>query len=335
MDRDGLATDAKSPIKIGNSDARTTVRENEVVKFGVNLINFGPGASPDSLLRWTQIAEALGYHFVMISDHVAITPDVAKVYPAPFYDPFLSLAWLASQTQTIELGTTVIILPYRHPLQVARLASNLDQLSQGRFILGVGVGWAEQEFAALGVDFQRRGAMTDEYLDVILNTWSGEKMSFHGSFVDVDDLWTGPAPVRQPHPPIWIGGNGPAARRRSVRFGAAWHPISIRINWLRDEALPHLRAVADEMGKPVPDLCPRIRLHLTEEPLNEGERRAGEGSIDQIRADLAVLSELGADYVLLDTYRGDPEAARDHERAWSALATLAEDVIDLPNHALR
>ena len=83
----------------------------------------------------------------------------------------------------MELGTTVIILPYRHPLQVARLASNLDQLSQGRFIFGVGVGWAEQEFAALGVDFHRRGAMTDEYLDVIYRTWSGETTTFHGSFV--------------------------------------------------------------------------------------------------------------------------------------------------------
>jgi probable F420-dependent oxidoreductase len=305
------------------------------VKVGVNLINYGPGASPESLLRWTRLAEALGYHLAMISDHVAITPDVAGLYPAPFYDPFLTLAWLAAQTQTIELGTTVIILPYRHPLQVARLTSNLDQLSGGRFIFGVGAGWAEQEFAALGLDVHQRGALTDEYLEVILQSWAGETMSFHGEFVDADDVQTGPLPLRQPHPPVWIGGNGSAARRRAVRFGAAWHPISIRMGWLIEEGLPHLRAVAAEQKRPLPPLCPRIRLHLTAEPLPDAERRAGEGTLEQVRSDLATLAELGAAYVLLDTYRGDPEATRDHEHAWSMLATLAEHVLDLPREGLR
>ncbi len=305
------------------------------MKVGVNLINFGPGASPESLLRWTQIVEGLGYHFVMISDHVAITPDVALTYPAPFYDPFLSLAWLAGQTRSIEIGTTVIILPYRHPLEVARLASNLDQLSNGRFIFGVGVGWAQQEFAALGVDFRKRGAMTDEYLEVILKSWEDEHMSFHGAFVRADGLSTGPSPVRQPHPPVWIGGNGPAARRRAVRFDAAWHPISIRMGWLVEEGLSDLRAVASQMGQPVPPLCPRIRLHLTAHALPDDERRAGEGTIDQVRSDLAMLAELGAEYVLLDTYRGDPQETRTHERAWSMLAIMAEQVLDLPRLGLR
>ncbi len=305
------------------------------MKVGVNLLNFGPGADPDALLRWTQIAESLGYHFVMISDHVTITPDVAQIYPAPFYDPFLSLAWLAAQTRSIEIGTTVIILPYRHPLQVARLASNLDQLSQGRFIFGVGVGWAREEFAALGVDFTRRGAITDEYLELIYRTWAGETTSFHGTFVQVDKVWNSPQPVRRPHPPVWIGGNGPAGRRRAVRFGAAWHPIGIRMDWLRNEALPHLRALADQLDRPVPPLCPRIKLHLTDDPLPDDERRAGEGTLDQVHADLATLEELGADYVLLDTYRGDPEETRDHQRAWSLFATLADSVLDLPNASVR
>lgn len=305
------------------------------MKFGVNLINFGPTASPDSLLRWTQLAETLGYHFVMISDHVVITPDVAEHYPAPFYDPFVSLAWLAGQTRKIEIGTTVVILPYRHPLQVARMASNLDQLSNGRFILGVGVGWARQEFAALNVDFSQRGAMTDEYLEVILSTWSSERIDFHGPFVDVDKAETGPPPIQRPHPPIWVGGNGPAGRRRAVRVGAPWHPISIRMKWLIDEALPHLRAVASELEKPVPSLCPRIRLHLTGEPLDDAQRRAGEGTVDQVRADLAELASLGADYVLLDTYTGEPEATRDTEHSWSMLSTLAERILDLPRQTLR
>src|SRR5258708_20447761 len=107
------------------------------MRIGVNLLNFGPGVSPDALAGWTQLAETLGYHFVMISDHVAMTPDVVARYPAPFYDPFVTLAWLARLTRRVELGTTVVILPYRHPLLTARLAANVDQLSGRRFILGV------------------------------------------------------------------------------------------------------------------------------------------------------------------------------------------------------
>src|SRR5262249_20044613 len=105
------------------------------MRLGVNILNFGPGANPNGLERWARIAEALGYDFAMISDHIAITPDITPQYPAPFYDPFVTLAWLAGLTKRIELGTTVTILPYRHPLQTARMAANIDQLSGGRFIL--------------------------------------------------------------------------------------------------------------------------------------------------------------------------------------------------------
>src|SRR5256886_16055209 len=132
-------------------------------RIGVNLLNFGPGVSPDSLARWAQLAETLGYHFVMISDHVVMTPDVVARYPAPYYDPFVTLGWLARVTQRVELGTTVVILPYRHPLHTARLTANVDQLSGGRFIFGVGVGWAKQEFETLGVPFERRGAAWDRH----------------------------------------------------------------------------------------------------------------------------------------------------------------------------
>ena len=129
------------------------------MRIGVNLLNFGPGASPEALAGWTQLAETLGYHLVMISDHIAMTPDVVARYPAPFYDPFVTLGWLAGLTRRVELGTTVVILPYRHPLHTARLTANVDRLSGGRFIFGVGVGWARQEFETLGIPFEGRGAM--------------------------------------------------------------------------------------------------------------------------------------------------------------------------------
>lgn len=305
------------------------------MRVGVNLLNFGPGVSPESLAGWTQLAETLGYHLVMISDHVAMTPDVVARYPAPFYDPFVTLGWLARATTRMELGTTVVILPYRHPLHTARLAANLDRLSGGRFILGVGVGWARQEFQALGVPFERRGAMSSDYLAAIKTAWTSDPASYAGPFVSFRDVHTGPRPVRSPHPPVWVGGASDAAMRRAVRLGDAWHPIRVRLPWLRDTGLPRLRAIAEKEGRPVPALCPRIRLCITETPLAEDQRIAGEGSLEQVRADLEALARLGAGYVLLDTYTDDAEATRHPETAWRMLALLAERVLDLARETVR
>ena len=302
------------------------------MKVGVNLLNFGPAASPESLLRWTRVVEALGYHFVMISDHVAVTPDVMGRYPAPLYDPFVSLGWLAGKARRLELGTTVVILPYRHPLQTARLTANLDNLCGGRFIFGVGVGWARQEFEALGVPFNRRGAMADEALEVIRRCWTEDVVSHEGRFFTFRDVRTAPRPLRRP--PIWVGGASDGALRRAVRYGDAWHPIRIKLGWLR-ETLPRLEKIAAAEGRPVPALCPRIRLALTPSPMPEGERVAGHGTLDQVHRDLEALAALGAEYVLLDTYLDDPEATRDHEAAWATFATLAQRVLDLPRQTVR
>ena len=306
-----------------------------MIKFGVNLINFGPGVTPESLARTVGVAEALGYHFVMTSDHLAVTPDVSGRYPAPLYEPFTLLGWLAAATRTMEIGTTVIVLPYRHPLEVARMAANVDQLSGGRLILGVGAGWARQEFEALGVSHAHRGGITSEYLAAIKTLWTNDLASFRGRFVAFENVDTRPRPARQPHPPIWVGGATDAALRRAVRYGDAWHPIRSKIGWLRDTGLPRLREIAEKEGRPVPALCPRIRLRLTEAPMDATTRIAGEGTLDQVRADLVALESLGARYVLFDTYLDDPEATRHHEVMWRMLATLAEQVLDLPHHTLR
>ena len=173
------------------------------MKIGVNLINFGPGANPESLKRWAQLSESLGYHLIMTSDHIAITPDVQSRYPAPFFEPISLLGWLAGVTSTIELGTTVLIVPYRNPLEIARTTAILDQLSGGRFILGVGIGWAQEEFRALKVPFKSRGAITDEYLEAIKLLWAQDVASYEGKFASFTDVHTAPRPVRSPHPPIW------------------------------------------------------------------------------------------------------------------------------------
>src|SRR2546428_697094 len=109
--------------------------------MGVNVPNFGPGTEPGVLRRWAQTVEGLGFDLLMLSDHIAVTPDVAEQYPAPFYEPFTTLSWLAGLTRGIRLGTTVLIVPYRHPLLIARMAANLNDLSGGRLVLGRGVGW--------------------------------------------------------------------------------------------------------------------------------------------------------------------------------------------------
>lgn len=305
------------------------------MKFGINILNFGPGATPSLLREWALFAQELGFHLVMISDHVAITPDVQAEFPAPFYDPFISLSWIASFATKVEIGTTVTILPYRHPLLTARMAANLDQLSQGRFVLGVGAGWAQKEFEALGVPFQHRGAIADEYLEAIRRCWANDIASYEGRFVTFHDVQTGPRGVRPEGPPVWVGGSSEAAMRRAVRYGDAWHPYRVRVDQLAREALPRLRRIADSEEKPVPVLCPRITLFLTDIHLPEHERFAGQGSIDQVRRDLEALEALGCDYVLLDTYTGRPEQTAYPEEDWAMLRTLVEQVVDTERQTVR
>jgi alkanesulfonate monooxygenase SsuD/methylene tetrahydromethanopterin reductase-like flavin-dependent oxidoreductase (luciferase family) len=274
------------------------------MRLGVNVPNFGPGTDPGVLRQWARTAEGLGFDLLMLSDHVVITPDVAEQYPAPFYEPFTTLAWLAGVTGRIRLGTTVLIVPYRHPLLVARMAANLSDLSGGRLVLGTGVGWAREEFEALGVPFRRRGALTDEYLEAIRTAWEDT------------------ADYRPGRIPLWIGGNSDAALRRAVRTGDAWHPLRFTLPWLR-AALERLGAIAGEQGRPVPALQPRIVLRLTSSPVTGPDRRAGEGTLDQVADDLEQLRLLGAGTVLLDPFNGDPDETLRPGDAWRDLATIA------------
>jgi len=305
------------------------------MKAGVNLVNFGPSANPSSLRRWAQMTETLGYHLLMSSDHIATTEDVAERYPAPFYEPLTTLGWLAGVTERVEIGTTVLILPYRSPLETARAFANIDQLSGGRCILGVGVGWAEAEFKALGVPFNKRGAMTNDYLAAIRELWTNNKASYDGTFVQFENVETAPRPIRKPHPPIWVGGSSDAALRRTVRLADAWHPIRFTLDWLRDTGVPRLQAAAEEEGKPVPALCPRIRLRVMDKHQPEADRYCGTGTLEQIRNDILGLEALGCDYILLDTHHDNIEASRNLEEQWRMLAVIAEQVLDLDNETTR
>jgi probable F420-dependent oxidoreductase len=305
------------------------------MKFGVNVPNYGPDASPEALGKWAAHLEDMGYHHLMVSDHVALTPEVQRLFPAPFYDPFTLLAWFAGTTNRIGLGTTVAILPYRHPLLVAGQAAAIDRLSGGRFTFGAAAGWAAAEFSALGVAHQRRGAISDEYLAAIKACWANDVASFHGRHVSFDQVHTGPRPVQQPGPPVWVGGHSAGALRRAVRYGDAWHPTSVNAAWLTRSGLPALRWTAEELELPVPGFAPRIKLRITGAPLG-GERVLGEGTVEQIRADLRLLEELGASSVILDpTYPGQPRTAQRAESDLAALELLATRIIDLEQACLR
>jgi probable F420-dependent oxidoreductase len=294
------------------------------VKLGVNIPNFGPPTTPEQLLGWARFAEEAGFAIAMMSDHVAPTPDVSALYPPPFYDPFVTLAWLAANTSTLELGTTVAVLPYRHPLHTARLTTNIDQLSGGRFVLGVGVGWSEQEYAALGVPFRERGAITDEYLTVMLDAWRSDEVSHDGVYVRFDRVGTGPPPHRRPHPPVWVGGTSRAGIRRAARFGDAWHVINPDRVWLEQVAVPALGKAAAEEGRPVPDLTPRIKAHLLPHDDTAPDRPLGRGSAAQIRGDLDLLRDLGATHVVLDANPDHPSDRRSTERDWAVLEQVAQ-----------
>ena len=187
----------------------------------------------------------------------------------------------------------------------------------------------------LGVPFNRRGAMTNEYLTVIKASWTQDKISFDGEFVSFTDAATTPRPVQRPHPPIWIGGASDAAVRRAVRLGDAWHPIRIKTPHFADHEIPRLQRMAEQEGKPMPALCPRLRFNITESAIDGPERFAGEGSLSQVHRDLAELEALGCEHVILDTYHDDVDATRHPPAAWSILATMADKVLDLPAQAVR
>jgi probable F420-dependent oxidoreductase len=211
------------------------------MKFGVFLPVSGRAASRETLMQAAREAEALGYDSVWAADRVVMPWKINTAYPyskeatfivppdRPFFDTLTCLAFLAGCTERIQLGMSVMVLPYRHPLYWAKIATTIDQLSRGRLILGVGVGWMEEEFAAMGAPFKERGRVSDEQLTLLKQLWTGEHITFHGEFYRIDDIAFNPKPYQKPRLPIWVGGEGQAAQRRAGTFGDAWFPYFVRI----------------------------------------------------------------------------------------------------------
>ena len=222
---------------------------------------------------------------------------------------------MAARTERIGLATGVTCPMIRyHPAVIAQAAATTALLSDGRFVLGVGSGWAEQEFAALGVPFAERGPMTDEYLTAITAAWRSPTVSADGTYLRYADVATGP---RTP-PRVWVGGAAAPSIRRAARLGDAWHPNNAPLGWLRDTGLPALRALSASTA-----FCPRMRARLTGHELPEDGRRAGEGSLGQVVRDVRELIALGAEYVVLDANPDHPRDRRPPDDDWRDLAAIA------------
>jgi probable F420-dependent oxidoreductase len=181
-------------------------------------------AGPNELLRVAQACDRAGFFYIAVCDHVCIPRERAAAMSTVWYDPVATLGWLAAATRSVRLLSYVYVAAYRHPLQTAKAFATLDTLSGGRVILGVGAGHLEAEFAALGIDFARRGALLDDAIDVIAKAFVDEFPQHDGPVWKVHDVGIRPRPVQRPRPPIWVGGNTPAALRRAAARGDGWLP---------------------------------------------------------------------------------------------------------------
>lgn len=205
------------------------------VRFSCRCPNtdyLGFEASPEAIAASAKKAEELGYDAIFVNDHIVVDASPRSAPWTNCYDPFAALAYIAANTSRIRLGVSVLIVPYRNPIATAKALATIDRLSGGRLICGVGVGWNEAEFAALGVPFRERGARTDEYLRLWQACWGPDRVSFAGRFVAFDEMYVSPKPLQRPHPPLWCGGASDAALRRAARVAATWQPTPLPLEEL-------------------------------------------------------------------------------------------------------
>jgi len=221
------------------------------VRFGLFGINFGACADPEVLVRVARAAEESGFESVWTGEHVAMPihdNPVPTPPETPFLDSLVALTTVAAHTRRVRLGTGILVLPHHNPVLVAKALASLDVVSDGRLIAGFAAGYVEREFAALGVDFGRRGTITDDYLAAIRTLWIDELPRFAGRFAAFDDIRFEPKPVQRPHPPIIVGGHAAPALRRAARFGDGWYGFGLTV----DAAAPliaELRRLRAELGR--------------------------------------------------------------------------------------
>lgn len=227
------------------------------MKFGTFFSSVGPFVDPDNLAHLATTAESSGFESMWSVEHVVIPVGYESTYPydksgkipmpesAPLADPLLPFAYAAAVTKTIKFGSGVVILPQHHPLYIAKQAATLDCLTKGRFLLGVGIGWLEEEFQALGIPFSERVGRTEESIQAIRSLWKAEPEPFRGTYYSWDAVHSQPKPVQEGGVPIIVGGHVPGAARRAARYGDGFFPGSFDAESLAKV----LSVLRDECGK--------------------------------------------------------------------------------------
>jgi probable F420-dependent oxidoreductase len=263
------------------------------VRFSCRCPNadyLGFEATPEAIVASAAKAEELDFDAVFVNDHIIVDGSTRSAPWTNTYDPLVALSFIAAKTTRIGLGVSVLIMPYRNPIATAKMLATIDRMSGGRLIAGIGVGWNEPEFKALGVPFQERGARTTEYLRIWQACWAPGEVSFAGRFFSFSNMYVSPKPLQQPYPPIWIGGSSDAALRRAARFAAVWQPTPTPLDDLIGRQAS-LRRACDQIGRQHP---PETRMSFRVEfspitgnsPPAGGRRPIGQGTPAEIAADL-------------------------------------------------
>ena len=258
------------------------------IRLGIHLPQYRDEVSGEQLAAAARAAEQAGADDVWVSDHV-ILPPASRHPPTRFHDPLTVLTWAAAATRRVGLGTSVLVVPYRHPVTLAKSLASLDALSGGRVIAGLASGWMESEFRALGVPFAGRGRRTDAAIGVMRALWSGaEGYTWEGE--RIEDVSLQPPPARPGGPPVWIGGNSDAGLRRAARLGDAWHTTIHEPDALA-ERLAALERELERAGRRRSAFTVSVRAH---------------GDPERIAALAPRLEQLGVDHLVVSLPRFDP-----------------------------
>lgn len=293
------------------------------MKIGIALPNNWGVDDPNDLVDLAVRAEDRGFASVWTGEHLVNVAYVrARIGERPYHHCLAVLSAIAARTQRIALGTSVLVLPFHHPLDVAKYVATLDQISRGRVILGVGVGNIREEFEALGVPWEKRGAITDESIDILREVWTQKDAHHAGALWNFKDVHTSPKPFRERRLPIWVGGHSEAALRRTIRVGDGWHPASVSLQDLR-EGIVLMRAMALEAGRDADALDVCMRFNIALDDTVQAAAHSTVHGYDASRV-LEVASEFaaaGATHLLYALNASDPDVLA------ATVDALAKDVL--------
>jgi len=312
----------------------------QALMCGLDVGIYGRLATRDHILELAALAEASGLESLWVADHVIFPATLTSSYPysatgsfpvdmtqAPLLEPLATMGVLIGATRRVKIGTAVLVLPYRHPVLVGRMLVTLDVLSGGRTMLGAGVGWLAEEFAALGAHpFVARGRVTDECIEIVKRLCQGGEVTFQGEHYRLDPVVSNPGSVQRPHPPILIGGTSNVALQRAARLGDGWVSTGLRPEHLRAR-LSTLQKLCQAHGRRSVDLSLSHKLFIsigTARTGADGSRDAGTGSQSEIVDDLRRLVDLGYNRVIV-RYRGS-DAEQQRQQLHSFIADIMPKV---------